>query len=108
MKLIGQDKQLLQQSQIAKLQYPEGPDRRDLQVFKDWMERPEAGNIGLTGDDCDSWSELNIPDLVSLAPRTAESPFAEWVGGRFLEWVQERIRRKVRNYLHCLEILRKK
>jgi hypothetical protein len=80
------DTALLQQCQIIKLQ---SPNSRALAFFQRWMARTEMGNVYLTGEDSDIWSQPDLPDLVALDAEMPADPLSTWASDTAIHWYHQ-------------------
>lgn len=67
---------VLKQAQFTRL---EDPSRHDLDLVRDWLQRPSMGNFPLLGLDRKTWDKDHETDLVALRPRRQSDFFSNWV-----------------------------
>ena len=72
------------------------PSKNDLQLLKEWLERPEGGNFFLRGREANIWD--NDLDVVATSGNKAEQDsFTKLVADKVVPWYHHRwgFRRKV-------------
>ncbi|KAL1620787.1 hypothetical protein SLS56_009512 [Neofusicoccum ribis] len=77
------DEALLQQSNVNKL---DKANKYDLEVLKDWLERPKGGNNFLAGNQSRPWRKDEASDLVALSSRQHDA-FTRCVSEKLVPWL---------------------
>jgi len=66
-----------------------------VKVLDQWMRRPIMGNVHLLGSDSKTWTEPDIEDMITLAPKVAEDNFTTELTIWCLEWYTRLLGRHV-------------
>ncbi|GME61005.1 hypothetical protein GTA08_BOTSDO00801 [Neofusicoccum parvum] len=82
-KLKEYNEALLQQSNVNKL---DKANKYDLEVLKDWLERPKGGNNFLAGNQSRPWRKDEASDLVALSSRQHDA-FTRCVSEKLVPWL---------------------
>lgn len=79
-----QDKAIREQAELSKLSNARDHDRR---AVEHWIRNDHGGNEFLEGCEARPWMASELPDLLSLSPRSTDDLFTRWIEECILPWV---------------------
>jgi hypothetical protein len=85
------DAALLQYKEVQKMQ---NPDRRNLVVLKEWLDRPQLGNLFLRGHEAEIYDAAHFADMVAISGEGSDQKLVPEILLRTVLYTVARLRPK--------------